>query len=81
MNSTADRRRADNGWVTSGCNLGVRTYLGNMYTIELEAEELQLLRSALRSYLQAFGHNEADLVSAARSLLVKLPEAVDSQAS
>jgi hypothetical protein len=51
-----------------------------MYTIELQAEELQLLRSALRSYLQAFGHNEADLVAAARTLLVKLPEPVDSKA-
>jgi hypothetical protein len=45
-----------------------------MYTVELERDELELLRSALTSYLQAFGHNEADLVSAARRLLVKLPE-------
>jgi hypothetical protein len=52
-----------------------------MYTIELEAGELQLLRSALGCYLQAFGHNEADLVSAARAVLAKLPEAVDSKAS
>jgi hypothetical protein len=52
-----------------------------MYTIELQPEELQLLRSALRSYLQAFGHNEADLVKAARALLMKLPEAVDAEAS
>ncbi|MFG1620431.1 hypothetical protein [Kribbella pittospori] len=52
-----------------------------MYTIELETEELQLLRSALGCYLQAFGHNEADLVRAARAVLVKLPEPVESQAS
>jgi hypothetical protein len=52
-----------------------------MYTLELEAEELQLLRSALGSYLQAFGHNEADLVRAARALLGKLPEPVTSKAS
>ncbi|MEU4194584.1 hypothetical protein AB0E69_21985 [Kribbella sp. NPDC026611] len=45
-----------------------------MYTVELETEELQLLRSALRSYLQAFGHNEAEIVTAARSLLLKLPD-------
>lgn len=51
-----------------------------MYTIELQAEELQLLRSALRSYLQAFGHNEADLVAAARALLVKLPEEIETKA-
>ena len=48
-----------------------------MYTIELQDEELQLLRSALRSYLQAFGHNEADLVQAAKTLMLKLPEPVD----
>jgi hypothetical protein len=51
-----------------------------MYTIELQAEELQLLRSALRSYLQAFGHNEVDLVQAAKTLMLKLPEVVESKA-
>lgn len=51
-----------------------------MYTIQLEAEELQLARSALWSYLQAFGHNEADLVKAARALLAKLPEELESKA-
>lgn len=51
-----------------------------MYTIELEAEELQLLRSALRSYLQAFGHNEADLVQAAKTVMLKLPEVVETKA-
>lgn len=52
-----------------------------METIELDAEELQLMRSALNCYLQAFGHNEADLVKATRALLAKLPEHVDSKAS
>jgi hypothetical protein len=47
-----------------------------MYTIELQSEELRLLRSALGSYLQAFGHNEAELLHAAKSLLLKLPEPV-----
>jgi len=51
-----------------------------MYTIELDAEELQLLRSAVRSYLQAFGHNEADLVHAARTLMAKLPDPVETKA-
>lgn len=51
-----------------------------MYTIELQEEELQILRSALRSYLQAFGHNEADLVQAAKTLMLKLPEAVETKA-
>ena len=51
-----------------------------MYTIELRAEELELLRSALRSYLQAFGHNEAAQVKAARALLMKLTQEVDTKA-
>ena len=51
-----------------------------MYTIDLKDEELQLLRYALRSYLQAFGHNEADLVRAAKTLMMKLPEPVHSKA-
>ncbi|GAB2672568.1 hypothetical protein [Kribbella swartbergensis] len=51
-----------------------------MYTIELQPEELRLLRSALGSYLQAFGHNEADVVKAAKTLLLKLPEPVDAKA-
>ena len=45
-----------------------------MYTIEMDDEELRLLRSALGSYLQAFGHNEADVLRAAKSLLLKLPD-------
>jgi hypothetical protein len=45
-----------------------------MYTIELNDEELRLLRSALRSYLQAFGHNEADLLRATKHLMRKIPD-------
>jgi hypothetical protein len=45
-----------------------------MYTIEIDDEELRLLRSAVGSYLQAFGHNEADLLRAAKHLMVKLPD-------
>lgn len=51
-----------------------RIYLGNMYTIELDDEELRLLRSALGSYLQAFGHNEADVLRGAKHLMIKLPD-------
>jgi hypothetical protein len=73
------------GVTTGGSRAGLSERFGrtvkSMYTLELEAEELQLLRSALGSYLQAFGHNEADLVRAARSLLAKLPEPVTSKAS
>jgi hypothetical protein len=45
-----------------------------MHTIELDDDQLRVLRSALGSYLQAFGHNEADLLRAAKTLLLKLPE-------
>jgi len=51
-----------------------------MYTIELQPEELRLLRSALGSYLQAFGHNEADVVRAAKMLLLRLPDPVEVKA-
>jgi hypothetical protein len=51
-----------------------------MYTIELQSEELQLLRSALGSYLQAFGHNEADVVQAAKKLLLRLPDPLEAKA-
>ncbi len=46
----------------------------NMHTIELNDEELRLLRYALRSYLQAFGHDEADQLRAAKHLMMRLPD-------
>ena len=33
-----------------------------MHTIELTEEELTLVRAALRSYLDDFGHEEADVL-------------------
>lgn len=45
-----------------------------MHTIELNDEELRLLRYALRSYLQAFGHDEADQLRAAKHLMIRLPD-------
>ncbi|MGW6928775.1 hypothetical protein ACWGE0_01850 [Lentzea sp. NPDC054927] len=41
--------------------------------LELSAEELVLLRHALRHYLSEFGHDEADILRKARALLGKLP--------
>jgi hypothetical protein len=70
-----------NGSITGGAFSGWRTYRRNMHTIELNDEELRLLRSALRSYLQAFGHNEADLLRAAKHLMVKLPDPATSAAA
>ena len=44
-----------------------------MHTIELTDEELRILQQALRSYLDDFGHDEADLLRAIKALLAKLP--------
>jgi hypothetical protein len=44
-----------------------------MPTVELSDEELKLLREALKSFLDDFGHDEADLIAELRALLDKLP--------
>ncbi len=43
------------------------------HTIELTDDELKLIRSALHSYLDDFGHNEADVLREIKQLLDKLP--------
>jgi hypothetical protein len=45
-----------------------------VHTLELTDEELRLLRAALHSYLEDFGHEEADVLRAVKQLLTKLPE-------
>ena len=52
-----------------------------MSTIELTAEELQLLRAALHSFLDDFGHDEIDVVRRIQALLEKLPDANASPAA
>ena len=44
-----------------------------MHTIELTDKELRLLRAALHSYLDDFGHNEADVLRDLKALIAKLP--------
>jgi hypothetical protein len=44
-----------------------------MHTIELTDEELRYVRAALHSYLDDFGHEEADLLRRIKQLLAKLP--------
>jgi hypothetical protein len=44
-----------------------------MHTIELTDDELRLLHAALRSYLDDFGHEEADVLRMIKQLLGKLP--------
>jgi hypothetical protein len=44
-----------------------------MHTIELNEDELQLLHSALHSYLDDFGHEESDVLRRIKALIAKLP--------
>jgi hypothetical protein len=44
-----------------------------MHTIELNDEELRILHEALRSYLDDFGHEQADLLREIKALIAKLP--------
>lgn len=46
-----------------------------MHTIQLSDEELRLLVHAVRSYLDDFGHEEADLLRQIKDLLQKLQAA------
>jgi hypothetical protein len=43
------------------------------HTIELDDNELQLLKSALHSYLDDFGHEEGDVLRRIKALIAKLP--------
>jgi hypothetical protein len=44
-----------------------------MQTIELSDDELRLVHAALHSYLDDFGHDEADLLRQIKLLIAKLP--------
>ena len=43
------------------------------HTLELTEEELRLLRAALHSYLDDFGHEEADVLRQIKELMARLP--------
>jgi len=45
-----------------------------MQTIELTDEELRIVRTALRSFLDDFGHEEQDVVDEIKRVLAKLPD-------
>ena len=45
-----------------------------MHTIELTEDELRLVRNALQSFLEDFGHDEADVLRSIKRVLGKLPE-------
>lgn len=44
-----------------------------MHTIELTDDELRLVLAALRTYLDDFGHEEADVLREIKALIAKLP--------
>lgn len=46
-----------------------------MHTIELTEDELRLLQAALHSYLDDFGHEQADVLRRIKALMAKLPRA------
>ena len=52
-----------------------------MSTIDLTTDELQLLRAALNSFLDDFGHEEMDVVRRIKALLAKLPDENPSPAA
>ena len=43
------------------------------HTLEISNEELKMIRNALHSYLDDFGHEEADVLRQIKQLLEKLP--------
>jgi len=47
-----------------------------MFTLELNDDELRLLRSAIGSCVRDYGHDEADVRRAYQALLAKLPAPV-----
>lgn len=44
-----------------------------MHTIELTDDELRIVRRALHSFLNDFGHDEQDVVAEIKRVLAKLP--------
>jgi hypothetical protein len=43
------------------------------HTLELNDDDLRLLRAALHSYLDDFGHEEAEVLRRIKELIARLP--------
>jgi hypothetical protein len=43
------------------------------HTLELNDDDLRLLKAALHSYLDDFGHDEADVLRRIKDLITRLP--------
>jgi hypothetical protein len=52
-----------------------------MTTIELTPDEVPLMRAALHSFLDDFGHEEIDVIRRIKAILAKLPEESPSPAA
>jgi hypothetical protein len=48
-----------------------------MKTLDLDDQELELLVTAVRTYLDDFGHEEAEILRRVKVLLAKLQAATD----
>ena len=48
-----------------------------MHTLELTDDELKLVAAALHSYLDDFGHEEADLLRQVKAIIARLPGQAD----
>ena len=44
-----------------------------IHTLQLDDRELRLVRAALHSYLDDFGHEEADVLREIKQLIARLP--------
>jgi hypothetical protein len=44
-----------------------------MHSIQLDDEELRLVRAALQSHLESFSHHGAEILRAAKAILAPLP--------
>ncbi len=62
------------GRSAAAAGFALHAYAFGMHTVELTDEELRIVREALHSYLDAFGHEEADILQLLKMILAKLPE-------
>jgi hypothetical protein len=49
--------------------------MANDHTVQLTEDELRLVQAALHSYLDDFGHEQAELLRRIKALIAKLPRA------
>ncbi len=60
---------------TGSCPPPRSAYIRGMNTIHVTDEELKVARDALRAYLRAFGHDEAEVAAGIRRVVAKFDAA------